>query len=99
MIKLLLQYATLQLSAIDKTVFSFEFFFDILRKKNVFGIKVFFCKFEDELLQNTHLKSVLSGTDVIQTVKLQSCTEYFFNLLQEILIRPGPIGTIKILNI
>ena len=40
MIKLLLQYPTLQLSAIDKMVFCFENCFDLLREK----IKNFFAK-------------------------------------------------------
>ena len=54
MIKLLLQYPTLQLSAIDKMVFCFEIFINLLREK-ISCDEEFFCKVQAELLQNTHL--------------------------------------------
>ena len=55
MIKLLLQYPTLQLSAIDKMVFCFENCFDLLREKIVLVIKIFLQSRGPELLQNTNL--------------------------------------------
>ena len=73
MIKLLLQYATLQLSAIDKMVFSFENCFGLLREKLFLWLRIF--------LQSPGW--TFAKYPFIWTVKLQSCTEYFFNLLQE----------------